>query len=929
MRAVFIACCAILISATIAAAAGMDTHGDVSQRARWAFDADEYPDYAAMIDAHQDAMQPGSCFPDWGYAFGFPNESEEAHWNPFIQFASEYIRANYPQPWDEATRKLVVFLLGITVHSVSDISWHGLAGVDPGLIDAMSDMEFGGAWGDAHSQADTGGEMVTSHSQTLDWVHGEWYVPSQDLEQIYHELGYTDVTQADLVNNMSVLYLASKAVKYFAWALFRTYAADSTFLVEQYQDYFKGGLDDMGIWTAWTWESVIDWIENGVPIAMAAMPPIAHDDGPLGHAFLHPYAQMGRDFLSENNLELRVEKRLRGYSVRLVGAEHLDLDPKPRSFEVSPTGRAYSAEGAITIHGSAPFSYLGKSVLARDLNGDGRDDLVIGAPGYGPEGMHERGMLAIVLGSEFGETASIDALTQADWVRLGDVEYSRFGWSAAVLDFNDDGVDDLAVSSPTLGSDELAYRGRVEVFFGTGAASLFSDEADVVIDGVELDTNLGWTLVAGDIDGDGKDDLLIGSPNAPGGGLQRGMVSIFLSSSARSSGQTFVPADADAQLVGDANFDWFGYRLAVEPIGGVPHLVVGAPTVQSPSLRSIGQITGWSSSAIFGDAPPVPAFTLTGSAQWEKVGFAFAFADFDGDGERSLFAAAPTGKGNPEEQAGRIYEVRESDLMGELTTNAAPVTLFARGNSPFGRFAFDLLAADFDNDGADDLVAGEPWRPFRDGFEGGGAYAWLGEGGAPFVREVGDADFTFRRDLTKSRFGSALAAPDFDGDGYRDFAIAAYNNNEAARQAGAVQILPAPRPTIAEIIPSQSVPFVVVQARANGRWFSLGLSDVRLVQGDASLPISDIEVDSDDTVRFTIDVPTDANGSWDLEVTTRFGDARLAGAFTIVGPSGDDDDDDDASDDDDSSADDDSSGDDDASGDDDGSGDDDDDGCGC
>lgn len=505
-------------------------------------------------------------------------------------------------------------------------------------------------------------------------------------------------------------------------------------------------------------------------------------------------------------------------------------------------------------------------------------------------------------------------------MRIGEIEFSRFGWSAAVLDFNDDGIDDLCVSSPTVGSDELNYRGRIEVFFGTGDAALFSEEADVVINGVELDTNLGWTLVAGDIDDDGKDDLLIGSPNAPGGGLQRGMVSIFLASTARESGQSLVPADADAKLTGTSNFDWFGYRIAVHTIDGAPHLIVGAPTVQTPALRSVGRISGWSSSAIFGDAPTVPSFTLTGSVQWEKVGFAFAFGDFDGDGEASLYAAAPTGKGDPEDQAGRIYEVRETDLAGDLTTDAAPVTLFARGNTPFGRFGFDLLAADFDNDGFDELVVGEPWRPFGEGLEGGGAYGWFGDGQAPFVREVGDADLIFRRDLTKSRFGSAVAAPDFDGDGYRDFAIAAYNNNEAARQAGAVQILPAPRPTISNLEPNESVPFVVVHARVSGRWFSMGLTDVRLVQGGASLPISQIEVERDDTVRFAIDLPADADGMWDLEMSTRFGEAKLANAFSIAVPSGDDDDgasDDDASDDDDDQADEDSS----ESGDD--------DGCGC
>ncbi|NWR71967.1 PHLD phospholipase, partial [Centropus unirufus] len=104
----------------------------------------------------------------------------------------------------------------------------------------------------------------------------------------------------------------------------------------------------------------------------------------------------------------------------------------------------------------------------------------------------------------------------------------RFGSALAVLDFNEDGVRDLAIGAPSVGSQFLTYKGAVYVYFGTEGGAL-PPQPNLTITCQYSYCNLGWSLLAADIDGDGNADLVVGSPYAPGGGQQRGFVVAFYS----------------------------------------------------------------------------------------------------------------------------------------------------------------------------------------------------------------------------------------------------------------------------------------------------------------------------------------------------------------------------------------------------------------
>ncbi|XP_025890667.1 phosphatidylinositol-glycan-specific phospholipase D, partial [Nothoprocta perdicaria] len=123
---------------------GISTHVEVAHRALEFFSKHEgNVNYRQLLLNHQDAFQAGSIYPDAFYPSICKNGiyhgvSEDTHWSPFLNASIQYIRRNYPQPWEEATEKLVAFLFGIASHMVADVSWHSL-GIEQGFLEAMGE----------------------------------------------------------------------------------------------------------------------------------------------------------------------------------------------------------------------------------------------------------------------------------------------------------------------------------------------------------------------------------------------------------------------------------------------------------------------------------------------------------------------------------------------------------------------------------------------------------------------------------------------------------------------------------------------------------------------------------------------------------------------------------------------------------------------
>ncbi|XP_039980117.1 integrin alpha-IIb [Xiphias gladius] len=160
------------------------------------------------------------------------------------------------------------------------------------------------------------------------------------------------------------------------------------------------------------------------------------------------------------------------------------------------------------FQGAQVASYFGHSVAVADINSDGLDDVLIGAPLYMDrvmEQLQERGQVVVYLQRRHSSFAS-----KPDQSLIGFSLYGRFGSALAVLgDLDMDGYHDVAVGAPWSGND-----GRGQVFIYLGNSNGLSATPSQVIDSPlpSSRTAFGFTLRGGaDIDGNGYPDLLVGA----------------------------------------------------------------------------------------------------------------------------------------------------------------------------------------------------------------------------------------------------------------------------------------------------------------------------------------------------------------------------------------------------------------------------------
>ncbi|XP_065686988.1 phosphatidylinositol-glycan-specific phospholipase D isoform X1 [Patagioenas fasciata] len=717
---------------------GISTHVEIAHRALEFFIKHEgNVNYRQLLLNHQDAFQAGSIYPDAFYppickSGIFHDVSEDTHWSPFLNASIHYIRRNYPQPWEEATEKLVAFLFGIASHMVADVSWHSL-GIDQGFLKAMGEIDFHGSYSEAHNVGDFGGDVLSQFELDFGYLASKWYVPVKDLAAIYKEFyGREIITESTITDCTYLLFLELHGERLAVAKLFPTYAIKSPFLVEKFHEYFLGGVDDMAFWTNNIFELTSHMLENGTSGCFLPENPLfinctrEHKDNYVRNKQSKHGHQKNTTSLLTKTLEKNINYTERGVHFNIQSWATNSLRLIKRAFTtyawrvLAATHQKSSkhiSKPTASYFLTTPYARLGWAMISADLNQDGYGDLVVGAPGYSTLGHVQIGRVYVVYGNQSGlppEDMNLDE--KADQVLQGYQPSGRFGSALAVLDFNEDGVSDLAIGAPSVGSQFLTYKGAVYIYFGTEGRGLAS-QPNVTITCQYSYCNLGWSLLAADVDGNGNADLVVGSPYAPGGGQQRGFVVAFYSYFNRSDQGLLSVQDANWMVKGDENYAWFGFSLDSCQLENKTLLLIGSPTWKScagcnPFSSDVGQSVG----KVYGYNPPSTErwFAVTGDKVMGRMGLSLASGVMSVAGitRTVLVVGAPTA-----DSLSRISFITSVlhqaglALVYDLTDSTKPSLLSTfSGDRRFSRFGGDVFLSDLDNDGLDEMIVTSPLR---------------------------------------------------------------------------------------------------------------------------------------------------------------------------------------------------------------------------
>jgi len=304
-----------------------------------------------------------------------------------------------------------------------------------------------------------------------------------------------------------------------------------------------------------------------------------------------------------------------GFADLIVGAQLAN------SNGLGASGSAFVFSGAdgsqlFRFDGQASIDLLGRSVSgAGDVDGDGFDDLIVGAPQADPGGLSEAGSAFVFSGADGSQLFRFDG--QASGEFLGN-SVSGAG------DVDGDGFADLIVGASRATTSGLTQAGSAFVFSGADGSQLFR------FDGSAVNDLLGEVVSgAGDVDGDGFADLIVGARLADPGGLI-------------SAGSAFVFSGADGSQLfrfdGSAVDDQLGGSVsgAGDVDGdGFPDLIVGAEGSDPGGLSVAG------SAFVFSGADGSQLFRFDGSAAGDALGRSVSGAgDVDGDGFPDLIVGA-------------------------------------------------------------------------------------------------------------------------------------------------------------------------------------------------------------------------------------------------------------------------------------------------
>ena len=499
-----------------------------------------------------------------------------------------------------------------------------------------------------------------------------------------------------------------------------------------------------------------------------------------------------------------------GVTVCAGDCDDADDTTYPGQWEPPSDGVDSDCDGTdATGLGWAPISFLGEGVgdesgwsvsSAGDVDGDGLGDLLVAAPSNGRGGALS-GTAYLVWGSSLADGGPIE-LSEADAFFVGEELWDQSANAVAPAgDVDGDGLADILIGAFRFG---WGNPGKSYLFFGS-TLSMGGDfnlgNADVTVAGVVTMGNSGFSVsTAGDVDGDGLDDVLIGTPGGPGS------TALFLGSTL-SVGGSFATSAADATFVGVAGSnDNCGHSVAAAGDvngDGLDDILIGAPYVGGMSEAGATYLF-FGSEEFDGETYGLDSADATfgGGQGMGHSGFSVAgVGDLDGDARSDLLIGAPHSSIGADYLAGKSYLFLGStaSLGGVFDVDDDADVVFEGEGGEDQSGLVVASAGDVDGDGLGDLLISGPNNSDA-GSEGGKTYLLLGSSVAASASSgwgvtvpLSAADHAFVGESEEDQSGvSVSSAGDVNDDGKGDLLVGAFGNDEAGDGAGKAYLLLSP-----------------------------------------------------------------------------------------------------------------------------------------
>jgi len=468
----------------------------------------------------------------------------------------------------------------------------------------------------------------------------------------------------------------------------------------------------------------------------------------------------------------------------------------------SPDTDLSSADAS--FRGEDAYDDSGYSVAsAGDVNGDGRDDFLIGAWGD-EEGGPGAGQTYLILGRAAADWEMDFDLSNADASFRGEDAYDYSGHSVASAgDVNGDGRDDFLIGA--FGDDDNgSMAGQTYLILGRAVVNWGMDfdlsNADASFRGEDASDYSGFSVAsAGDVNGDGRDDFLIGADSDEEGGSYTGQTYLILGRATANWSMDFSLSDADASFRGEDASDYSGHSVASAGDvngDGYDDFLIGAygdddgGSGAGQTYLILGRATAnWSMDFDLSKADA----SFWGEDGGDDSGVSVASAgDVNGDGyDDFLIGADGDDDGGP--YAGQTYLI-----LGRATANWSMDFDLTKADASFwGEDADDwsgysvASAGDINGDGYDDFLIGA-YGDEAGGSQAGQTYLILGRAAADWGMDfdLSDADASFwGEDVDDWSGWSVASAGDVNGDGCDDFLIGADGDDDGGSGAGQTYLL--------------------------------------------------------------------------------------------------------------------------------------------